>query len=392
MSALSSRLYFIYNSDVQDEIITNRIMPPVHDSISNYTGTINILTGLKIENLRTDSTIDAATTKTYAIRQIGVNDENRYQGPTYHVNNVGIGTTPEYNYNQGARLRVFSDDYTLPNTGQSSVTSTIISMKMATASSGSYNVGRVVSSLTSLELGFAGVANAAPGSQSLNSGNHWSASFSYLRFTTPRTVTASATTIASASAAQCNFVTNTIYVTGCTSVSNIVTCTSTANLHVGAVLTITAGSGAFSGTTTVTAVTSLTSFTLSAIPSLALSGPATLKAQIDGNMSGTIATYRAMSPIADVALGYNGTITNSIGILVEDQDLIGSGTITNKYGIVQGSISSSTAGQGDVNIINAEVTIFNNLPVYANEAAAVTGGLATGTIYQTATGELRIKL
>lgn len=35
---------------------------------------------------------------------------------------------------------------------------------------------------------------------------------------------------------------------------------------------------------------------------------------------------------------------------------------------------------------------FQNLPVYANEAAAVIGGLATGIVYQTATGELRIKL
>ena len=35
---------------------------------------------------------------------------------------------------------------------------------------------------------------------------------------------------------------------------------------------------------------------------------------------------------------------------------------------------------------------FQNLPVYANEAAAVIGGIATGVVYQTATGELRIKL
>ena len=32
------------------------------------------------------------------------------------------------------------------------------------------------------------------------------------------------------------------------------------------------------------------------------------------------------------------------------------------------------------------------LPTYADEAAAVTGGLATGDIYKTATGELRVKL
>ena len=31
-----------------------------------------------------------------------------------------------------------------------------------------------------------------------------------------------------------------------------------------------------------------------------------------------------------------------------------------------------------------------NLPVYANNAAAVTGGLAVDSVYRTATGELRI--
>lgn len=34
--------------------------------------------------------------------------------------------------------------------------------------------------------------------------------------------------------------------------------------------------------------------------------------------------------------------------------------------------------------------IGNNLPVYADNAAAVSGGLAVGSIYQTSTGELRI--
>ena len=34
----------------------------------------------------------------------------------------------------------------------------------------------------------------------------------------------------------------------------------------------------------------------------------------------------------------------------------------------------------------------DGLPTYANEAAAVTGGLATNVVYKTSTGELRIKL
>jgi hypothetical protein len=37
-------------------------------------------------------------------------------------------------------------------------------------------------------------------------------------------------------------------------------------------------------------------------------------------------------------------------------------------------------------------TINSDLATYADEAAAVTGGIATGTPYKTATGELRIKL
>jgi len=36
--------------------------------------------------------------------------------------------------------------------------------------------------------------------------------------------------------------------------------------------------------------------------------------------------------------------------------------------------------------------ILSNLPEYADEAAAVTGGLGTNSIYKTPTGELRIKL
>lgn len=385
MSALSSRLYFIYNSDVADEIITNRIMSPVHDGIQNYTGTIDTLTGLKIDNLRTDSTIDSATTKTYAIRQMGVDDENRYQGPTYHVNNVGIGTTPEYTYSQGARLRVYSDDYTLPNTGQSSLALSINDMKLYTAAS-TYNVGRVVTDINNLELAFNGNGNSGAGSQSLASSGNWAAGFSYLRFSTGRTVTGTA----AANSVQCNFITNIVNLTNCSGSGTTITCDSTAGLYVGQELYVIGGTGGWASTPTVASIINSVSFTVSAAPSVALSS-ATIQAKYDGTM-GTVVGYRAMSPIADAAIDFNGTIAESIGILIEDQTLIGSGTITNQYGIVQGSISNVEKGKVDVNIINAEVNIFRNLPVYANEAAAVTGGLATGTIYQTATGELRIKL
>jgi hypothetical protein len=35
---------------------------------------------------------------------------------------------------------------------------------------------------------------------------------------------------------------------------------------------------------------------------------------------------------------------------------------------------------------------FTGLPTYADEAAATTGGLSTGDLYKTSTGEIRIKL
>lgn len=46
----------------------------------------------------------------------------------------------------------------------------------------------------------------------------------------------------------------------------------------------------------------------------------------------------------------------------------------------------------DIFIDNNGHVLMANLPTYADEAAAVTGGLATNKLYKTATGELRIKL
>jgi len=46
----------------------------------------------------------------------------------------------------------------------------------------------------------------------------------------------------------------------------------------------------------------------------------------------------------------------------------------------------------DVGVVTLIQLIMPSLPTYADEAAAVTGGLATNRVYKTATGELRIKL
>lgn len=63
---------------------------------------------------------------------------------------------------------------------------------------------------------------------------------------------------------------------GATSVGNIVTVTSTAGLASGMIPAITAGVGTFAPNTTITAVTSATTFTVSSIPTVALSGGSTV--------------------------------------------------------------------------------------------------------------------
>jgi len=51
------------------------------------------------------------------------------------------------------------------------------------------------------------------------------------------------------------------------------------------------------------------------------------------------------------------------------------------------NVSIGSAVSGATNTLTV-----NGLPTYANEAAAVTGGLAAGMIYKTSTGEVRVKL
>ena len=377
VSAIAARGYFVFASDI-DSFSTIRIANSVRDSGNGYTGTIDELIGLKIDDQRADSTLSGQITKTYAIKQLGVEDENRYYGPTQHINNVGIGTTPEYNYNQGARLRVFSDDYILPTTGQSSLLCSSTTMNMQIASSGLYSVGRVVSNMNTLNLAFAGAAGSVPGTQNLASGGNWSSSFTYLRFTTPRTVSGTA----SSNSAQCNFVSNTTFYSNCSGSGTTILCANTTGLYPGAVVTVVSGTGVFLLNTIVLTVNP-TSFVVDTAPGVALVS-ATVQAQIAGDM-GTIITYRAMSPIADVALGYDGTITNSIGVLVEQQSLIsgsiGTGSITNTYGIVQGSISDITKGQSDKNIFNSEKNVFPNMVNAATDALAAAAGVPLFGLY-----------
>jgi len=56
-----------------------------------------------------------------------------------------------------------------------------------------------------------------------------------------------------------------------------------------------------------------------------------------------------------------------------------------------GTLTGGTATiTGNASVGGAEVTL-SGIPTYADDAAAGTGGMTSGQVYQTATGELRIK-
>ncbi len=52
--------------------------------------------------------------------------------------------------------------------------------------------------------------------------------------------------------------------------------------------------------------------------------------------------------------------------------------------------AQQSAEDAAATLANVVLKTGNSLPVYANNAAAISGGLAVNSIYQTSTGELRI--
>jgi len=88
-----------------------------------------------------------------------------------------------------------------------------------------------------------------------------------------------------------------------------------------------------------------------------------------------------------------GSMSGTTSTNANDVTLIGYGinaptATTSNYLSIEDMITADTTTDV-VDMANISLT---NLPVYADEAAAVTGGLATDRVYKTATGELRIKL
>lgn len=96
---------------------------------------------------------------------------------------------------------------------------------------------------------------------------------------------------------------------------------------------------------------------------------------------GTVANYADIMVGATHTQSANSTITNRYGLYIVNMT---NTNTTNTWGIYQASATDKNFFAG--------ILITTGLPTYADEAAAVIGGIATGTQYKTATGELRIKL
>lgn len=93
ISASTSRGYFIYNSNI-DAFIGHRIMSPVVDVSTGYTGTVATMIGFNIEDQRASMGAGGTNgniTRSYGIKQDGVNDDNLFNA----TNNI-FPNIPKY--------------------------------------------------------------------------------------------------------------------------------------------------------------------------------------------------------------------------------------------------------------------------------------------------------
>lgn len=105
-----------------------------------------------------------------------------------------------------------------------------------------------------------------------------------------------------------------------------------------------------------------------------------------GTVNGTVNRTAGMqiSGIFKVT-GATATITRGdhYQLLISDINEYGNGTnVTNKWGIYQ-------VGTNDVNLLNGQLRL-PNLSVYADNTAALAGGLTAGTLYRTSTGQVNV--
>lgn len=93
ISAIAARGYFVYDQDL-DTFAGIRVMSPISDGGSPYSGALTECIGLKVENQRASTVMNSQITNSYGIKQLGASDRNYFNG-TFQLpsTNVSIGTT-----------------------------------------------------------------------------------------------------------------------------------------------------------------------------------------------------------------------------------------------------------------------------------------------------------
>jgi len=404
ISAIAARGYFVYDKNL-DSFATIRIAPSVRDGGNGYTGTIDELIGLKIENQRDDSNLSNQITKTYGIRQLGLIDYN------YFAANTGIGQQPEPETDpivtSNSKLSVYR------GTGFSN---NPIAVAVNTTLNMSGNLGSGGTSVYAGNFGnlqWAPTTNTIVATQGSIAGNSSYLSLTSANATTGGYLSSTAAQIYTASALQ-------TFITGVSSSGATITVPNTTDMTkivVGYQVILKAGGGnlGYVNTYVETVSPGTFSFTIKRIsggtrgawtyssvtPSVPLSAASIVVAKASsGDDLGSVDIAigaRILTPVADRYAGSSVRIDSAVGLQIDDQlafipspfdpwapaiDLT-PGYISESYAIKQ-------VGVNDINQFNAIVNMFPNLPVYANNAAALAGGLAVDTVYRTATGELRI--
>lgn len=118
----------------------------------------------------------------------------------------------------------------------------------------------------------------------------------------------------------------------------------------------------------------------------------------NGNRAKSIGHSSNVSGNEALNIGYQNSINGGEGnALIACKNtqlgaLVGSPASPQTYVIAIGINGEQIDDVTLANIVVIEDLLIRNLPVYADEAAAVVGGLSTGRLYRTATGEVRQKL
>lgn len=387
---------------------------------TNYTGTLTNAIGVQIENQRTAMGSNNSQrlagagllVNSYGIRQLGSLDYNEFAGMTYFAENVGIGTYP-----QPHTSPTVTSDSRLSVSKNTAFSNNPIAVSLENTLNMSGNLGSGGTSVYAANFGnlrWAPTTTTTVPTVGSIAGNSSYLSLASANNTTGGYLSSTAAQIYTAAA-------DSVFITGVSSSGATITVPNTTNMasiqpgyqvilksgggNIGYLNTYvdTVNAGAFTFTIKRISGGSRGAWTYSSVtPSVPLSAASIVVAKANsGNDLGSIDIAigaRVLAPVADRYSGSSVRIDSVVGLQIEDQlsfipspnnPWSPSGDLTPGY--ISESYAIKQVGASDVNKFNAIVNMFPNLPVYANNAAAIAGGLSVGTVYRTSTGQLMIR-